>query len=470
MSLSKALAANRSPKGLRYGNVARCALAVFVAHHTSAVLQAQAHVRDALGAQPFWAAVRVTAAAAALAQTAPAPAIRVTFKEAIDRAIEKNPTVAAAASGILAAEGLIRQARAATLTRVFADITWTNLNQGVEFQDSIVTPQRQVTASVTAGQPILAGAAWARRAQAADTKNVAELNVANTKRQVAFATADAFLTIITQRRLVEANLRALEVARAHFDLATELERQGMGSRLNALRAQQQVATDEGLVEIARLGVYRAQEALGVLIAVDGPADASDVPDFPVPPVADQSAPLSLLRTDLKLFAAEEQTAARIVRDSSKDYWPTIDALFSPSTTYPAQFFLPANSWRFLLLGNVPIFDSGQRAGTRIQREAVAEEARANLAGATTRAGAEVRAAREAVASGERTLATARAVTDEARQILSITNVSFRAGAATNIEVIDAERVSRDADMAVAVAEDSLRRAKLELLNALGRFP
>jgi outer membrane protein TolC len=119
---------------------------------------------------------------------------------------------------------------------------------------------------------------------------------------------------------------------------------------------------------------------------------------------------------------------------------------------------------------VPIFDSGQRAGTRIQREAVVEEARANLAGATTRASAEVRAAREAVASGERTLVTARAVADEARQILNITNISFRAGAATNIEVIDAERVSRDADMAVAVAEDTLRRAKLELLNALGRFP
>ena len=190
----------------------------------------------------------------------------------------------------------------------------------------------------------------------------------------------------------------------------------------------------------------------------------------MPPVADQAAPLSLLRTDLKLFAAEEQTAARIVRDSSKDYWPTIDALFSPSTTHPAQFFLPANSWRFLLLGNVPIFDSGQRAGTRMQREAAVEEARANLAGATT--GRAPRCGRRAKPwpAANAALATARAVADEARQILSITNVSFRAGAATNIEVIDAERVSRDADMAVAVAEDTLRRAKLELLNALGRFP
>jgi len=437
------LAANGRLNALRCAIVARCALAV---------LTVQA------------------GAVAAFAQTAPVPAFRATFQEAIDRAIEKNPTVAAAASGILSAEGLIRQARAATLVRVVSDITWTNLNRGVEFEGAIVTPRSQVTASVTAGQPILAGAAWARRAQAEDTKNLAELNVANTKRQVAFATADAFLTIITQRRLVEANQRALEVARAHFDLATELERQGMGSRLNALRAQQQVSTNEGLIEIARLGVYRAQEALGVLMAADGPVDASGEPDFPVPPVVDQSANLSLLRTDLKLFAAEEQSAARIVRDSSRDYWPTIDALFSPATTYPPQFFVPTNSWRFLLVGNVPIFDSGHRAGLRIQREAAVEEARATLAGASTRAGAEVRAAREAVASSERTLTTARAVADEARQILNITNISFRAGAATNIEVIDAERVSRDADMAVAVTEDNLRRAKLELLNALGRFP
>jgi outer membrane protein TolC len=54
--------------------------------------------------------------------------------------------------------------------------------------------------------------------------------------------------------------------------------------------------------------------------------------------------------------------------------------------------------------------------------------------------------------------------------VNITNISFRAGAATNIEVIDAERSARDTDTAVAVAEDQLRRARLELLNALGRFP
>jgi outer membrane protein TolC len=82
----------------------------------------------------------------------------------------------------------------------------------------------------------------------------------------------------------------------------------------------------------------------------------------------------------------------------------------------------------------------------------------------------VRAARAAVASQERSVAIGRAAAEQAQQVVSIINISFRSGAATNIEVIDAQRSARDADTAVAVAEDLLRRARLELLNALGRFP
>ena len=409
--------------------------------------------------------------ATSLAQT-PQPTLRVTFAEAIQRAQDKNPTVAAAAAGILRAEGLIRQARAATLLQVNGSVVTTTLNNSVEFQDSVVTPQNQIQAALTAEQPILAAAAWARRAQAADAKTVAELSVVNTKRQVALAAADAFLTIIGARRVVESNVSARDVAKAHFDLATELERAGRGSRLNALRAQQQYSIDEGLVETSLLAVYRAQEALGVLLAEDGPVDAADVPTLELPADANAAATPGalMLRSDLKLFAAREQLAAKIVRDSSKDWWPSVDAIFQPTTLYPSQFFLPQNSWRLLLQANVPIFDSGQRSATKTLREADLAETQATFTGARTQASAEVRTAREAVASIERSLASARAAASQAHQVVDITSFSFRAGGATNIEVIDAERTARDNDLAVAIAEDRLRRARLDLLNALGRFP
>jgi outer membrane protein TolC len=58
----------------------------------------------------------------------------------------------------------------------------------------------------------------------------------------------------------------------------------------------------------------------------------------------------------------------------------------------------------------------------------------------------------------------------AREVLQITVVAFEAGASTNIEVIDAQRMARDLDSAVAVAEDRVRQARLDLLVALGRFP
>ncbi len=417
----------------------------------------------------------VIIALACVAGTAPlhgqAPAVmeRITFADAIARAIQKNPTTAIAAAGILRAEGLLRQARAATLLQVTGNITTTTLNHGVDFEGATVTPQNQLAASLTADMPVVNAAAWARRAQAQDQQHVAELNLADVRRQVATATADAYLAVFAARRVLEANVRARDTAKAHFDLANELEQRGTGSHLNTLRAQQQWTSDEALVETARLALYRAQEALGVLIVADGPVDAADEPTFEVPEVGTNVAS-GFTRTDLRLFAAEQQAATRVVRDSTKDYFPSLDAIFLPQSTYPAQFFVPTNSWRFLLQANVPIFDSGQRASLKIQRRAALEEATATLAGATTTAASQVRAAREAVASSERALVSGRAAADQAQQVVSITNISFRAGGATSIEVIDAERSARDADTAVAVAEDNLRRAQLDLLIALGQFP
>ena len=91
-------------------------------------------------------------------------------------------------------------------------------------------------------------------------------------------------------------------------------------------------------------------------------------------------------------------------------------------------------------------------------------------GQVREARSEVRRAYESVRRSERVLQNSRAASQEASQVLDITTFSFRAGAATNLDVIDAQRRSRDADTAVAVAEDAVRQSRLDLLTALGRFP
>jgi outer membrane protein TolC len=417
---------------------------------------------------------------------APAPSERVSFDEAVRRAIEKNPSSAIAAAGILRAQALLTEARASTRPQINGTVTTTTLARTVEFEGTTVTPRNSVTALLDLRTPLYAPAAWARQAQAQDAAHVADLSAADTRRQTALATADAYLTIIARRRVVDANQRARDTAGAHFDLAHELEQRGSGSRLNELRAQQEVSTDDSLVESARLALYQAQEALGVLLVADGPVDAADEPAFDLSSVlgadlstaagAAPAAPFQLSadvlhgRTDIRLYTAEQQAAERVLHDSSKDYYPSLEGIFQPQSTYPAQFFSPTNTAQLLFQLSVPIFDSGQRKGARAERLAALNVSKANVAAAITQASSEVRTGRENVLSAQRGLESARAAAEQAQQVVNIVNISFRAGASTNIEVIDAERSARDADTAVAVAEDTLRRARLNLLNALGRFP
>jgi outer membrane protein TolC len=58
----------------------------------------------------------------------------------------------------------------------------------------------------------------------------------------------------------------------------------------------------------------------------------------------------------------------------------------------------------------------------------------------------------------------------AHEALELANRAYRAGATTNLEVIDAERRARDADTAAVIAEDNARQARLDLLAAAGQFP
>jgi outer membrane protein TolC len=406
-------------------------------------------------------------------QTSTTPlAQKLSFNEAIERAVQRNPSVAVAAADILRAEGLLKQARANTLVTVLGNATSTTISDPIDFDDETVIPRTQVSANLSVAMPLFAPALWARRAQAKDNRHVAELNVTDVRRQIAIATADAYLNIIGVRRVIDVNERARDVARAHYELARQLREAGTGSRLNEVRAEQQVSADEVLVEAARNALYRAQEALGVLLAAGAPIDAGDEPAFEIPaetPERDE-ARLGDVRTDILLFSARQDAANRVLRDSWKDYLPSVAGLFEPSVLYPEQIFQPQRSWRAVVLMSVPIWDSGQRSGVKMERQASFDETRAALEQTVTQARSEVRAAYEAVASAERALVHARAAAQQASSVVDIVNVSYRAGVATNIEVIEAQKQARDADNIVAVAEDNVRRARLDLLAATGRFP
>ena len=407
-----------------------------------------------------------SAAAQGVALPAPEP---VAFADAVARATRDSQAVQIAAANVLRADALLQQARAATRPTVSLQAVNTTLDGDRGFDGLIVQPQNQWQFAPNVSYPLLAATRWAERVQQMDRVAIAGLATDEARRQVAITVASAYLTVLGLKRQVEVQERALETSRAQREFTEKRLAAGAGSRLNALRAAQVVALDESTLELAQLAVRRAQEALGVAMNAPGPMDTSGEPAFELPRDVEVAAAIRT-RPDYLLGAAQRDLSARIVRDSSRDWWPTASLSFDPQYIAPAGLFQPSGTWRFTLAVTQPLYDAGLRRARRVQREADVKQSELSLQQVEVRAQAEVRTAQAAIAFQERALERARVAAQHAREVLQITVVAFEAGASTNIEVIEAQRAARDLDSAVAVAEDRVRQARLDLLVALGRFP
>jgi outer membrane protein len=395
---------------------------------------------------------------------------RVTFDEAVRRAVANHPTVQQAAAGVLRAEALLQQTRSRSLPAVDASFSTTVVSPITQFEGVSITPRTQTLTAAGVSVPLYAPVRWAERHQAQDQVLASQAVQADARRAIALQTGRAYLAVIAQRRVLELNERARDNARAHYDYADQRLQGGLGSRLNALRAQQELSSDEARVEDARMALRRAQEALGVLVAVEHAVDAAGEPAFTLPAPATADLDLVRDRADVLAIVARQTAAERVFNDAWKSYLPTATAQFAPQLLAPAGLFANSRSWATSLQVSIPLFDGGQRRGEARERQALLDIVRAERNDAERQAASEIRTAREAIQAGERALVHARAAATQAGEVLGITDTAFREGATTNIEVIDAQRRARDAETAAAVAEDTLRQAQLELLGAIGRFP
>jgi len=393
---------------------------------------------------------------------------RLTFDEAVARATSRNPTVAEAAQAILRADALLSQARSVFYPFASGSVATTVLDAARGFSGSIVQPKVQTAFTATASYQVLAAAGWAAKNQAADRAAIARVSAEETRRNVATSAAQAYLAVIADERQVEIAVRNRDTARALEEYAKTRFEAGQGSRLNHVRSVQQLATAESLRQVAELAVSRAEEALGVIVFASGPVGANGEPVFPpTPPPADDS--WLAARPDVRLLRADLRAADRVVSDAWKNWLPTVTASFAPSYVTPPGLFEPAKTWTAFFSLNVPIFDATLRPDKRV-READRETARLQLDALTLEARSEVRIAREAVRSSEGIVASTREAAENAGEALRITEIAYRAGATTNIEVVQAQQDARNAEITGAVAEDRLRQARLDLLVALGRFP
>lgn len=396
---------------------------------------------------------------------------RISLASALTRAQARNVTMVVATQEIQRAEALVREARAGSLPTLTGNGIYTRLDADREFAGRRAAARDQLSANLNLTVPLFVPQRWAQWSHARANAETARAAAEDTRRQVAIAVARAYLAVISQKRVIDVGERALATAKAHYEYAHTRFTGGIGNRVDAVRAEQEVATDEAQVEAGYAGLARAREALGVLVGEQGPLDTEDEialargPDFEVA-LRDASS----TRRDIVASRSRLEAAEQVKKNSYADYLPFLVATVQPFYQNPPTIVQPLTGWQAQLLLTIPFYDGGLRYGLAAEREALSNEARSQYEALVRQARSDVRVAFESVKRAEAALVAATNAARLAKSALDLATIAYQAGATTNLEVIDAERRARDAETAAAVAEDNARQARVDLLAASGRFP
>jgi outer membrane protein len=414
-------------------------------------------------------------ASESLGAASPAPPT-IDLAGAVRLALARNPSAVVADEEVRRAVALVEQTRAASLPTLIGLGEYTRLDGDRRLASStpgssgqVIGAVDQLSASLTLTVPIIAPKPWSQWSHASDNVDVTKASDVDVRRSVAVAVARAYLVIVAQKRVIEAAQRARDTDRAHYEFAHQRLAGGVGNRLDEVRADQQLQSDEATLQQQNAALVKDREALGVLVGVGGPLDAQE-PNLQVDVDPARAMGEAERRSDVVVAGMRLKVADHTVRDDWTDYSPYLTGIVQPFYENPPTLTLPLTGWQAQLVLTLPIYDGGLRYGEAKERAALRDEARTQLDATLRQARSDVRAAFEELKRADLALASARRAAELAHEALDLAQLAYKAGAYTDIEVIDAERTARDADTAAAVAEDGARQARLDLLAATGTFP
>ena len=395
-------------------------------------------------------------------------AVPLTLHEAVERAQASHPTVLQSQADVARAQAQLDQAKATSLPSAAFLAQYTQLDGDRLSAGKVVLPASQGYAALAITVPVLVPQRWATWRHAEDAATVAEAAAQDARWQVGVATARLWLSLLAAERQIDVLERAKATAQTHLGFAQDRKKGGLGNQLDTVRAAQEVAQADALVKANQVVLAKMREQLAFLTGSAETVEPAGPPDLPQPPTptVDETPD----RPDVRALEGRLRAARRIVDDSSADWLPAVFATVTPFAQVPALPTVPNLGLQAQLVLNVPVFEWGGRTGLKHEREAQVAQLDAQRAGLVRQIAADARAAVAAWQAAEAALGATKDVLRWAQEGLTLAQTAWKAGATTNLDVVDAERRARDAATAVVVAEDALRQAWLEALVARGVLP
>lgn len=371
------------------------------------------------------------------------------------------------------------QERAAWLPNLTGTASWTRRGPvgsppDDETQPPAVSPSNTVDARLRLTQTVFDWAALVRVSAAREAMRAADAERMAALERAAAAGASSYIALARARALVASRRSDLALAEELAALADAQVKVGVAEAINSTRAATQVISARGDLLVAeglasRLGIdlERAiEESEGVEIVLATPYDDALAGSTAPRTAAGAVSAAMVQRPELHLVAAQASAAA-FQRDAvASERLPTLQLFGEYGGTGP-RYDRTSENWAYGLQGSITLFDGYRRDARLDQQEALFRQADRRQTELRAQVMAESRSAVIDLASMEQQRVVARERLRLAELEVSQARDRFRAGVASNIDVINAQlslSKAHDADIDTLAG---LANARVRLARAVG---
>ncbi|HEY0372103.1 MAG TPA: TolC family protein [Thermoanaerobaculia bacterium] len=385
-----------------------------------------------------------------------------TLERAVSLALERNERSAIADTTVEAAEARVSRARTAFFPRV--DILG---NWRTDYPDPT---ERTLSTSALLTQPLFDARAFPLFRVARFQRDVARFSASEDKRLLGFDAAAVFLNTLSFEQVHLAAQRRRDFAQTNLtDVRARFEA-GLVSSNDVTRAELELATAVRNVAETSGNVQAARVDLGNLTKaeVDGPLapptalleSAAAAPAMDVTAAQSRRSDIAASRANVEaLRAFSDETRARFLPSVGLTA-QTRNINDGPITAREQDGFVGvALSW--------PVFDAGVRGAERREREALVRGAELELEASLRGVERELQSAAVRLSTEQAALREATAAVRAARKNADETQILYREGLASALELADATQRLFEADVAEATATYRMALAYLSLREASG---
>ena len=272
---------------------------------------------------------------------------------------------------------------------------------------------------------------------------------------------------------VEAAQARETLAQALYDQAADLQKNGVGTGIDTLRANVQLQNEKQRVIVTRTQLETGLFALGRLLSVDPQRKvelADQVQFFQTPDVsADQTLEHAYAtRSELRQIAAQMAQAQLGLKAAEEERLPklTLSGNWSEQGLTPASA-IPVYQYQASL--DVPIFTGGRIEAERAKAEITLRQLKQQEQAARDSIALEVKTSIAQLVAARNEVDVANLGVDLARQEVDQARDRFQAGVANNIEVVTAQNELARANDNQIAALYRYNQSRADLAHAAGQM-